>query len=130
MTLQDLWTAENRFWLDGPEFYEKKMAPEAHMIFPPPVGILKSEAILASLKQAPRWQSVGIDERSETASGDTVVLAPTGQRADGQMPGPTSPCAPAPMSREGWCLEAAVPSANAGGLTGACPRVGPHAGTA
>lgn len=84
MTFEDLWTAERRFWLDGSEFYVERMAPEARMIFPPPAGILKSEAILAGLKQGPRWQYVDMDERSETASGDTVVLA---YRAKGRRPG-------------------------------------------
>lgn len=86
MTFQDLWTAERRFWLDGPDFYEERMAPEARMVFPPPVGILKGEAILAGLKQGPRWQSVDMDERSETVSGDTVVLAyrASGRRSDAE----------------------------------------------
>lgn len=83
MTFEHLWQDEKRFWLDGPEFYRQRMAPEASMVFPPPVGILRGEAILAGLAQGPRWQSVEIAEKTETASGDTVVLA---YRATGTRP--------------------------------------------
>lgn len=75
MTFESLWDTERRFWLDGPDFYDKTMLPHARMVFPLPVGILHGGAIVAGLRQGPRWQSVDMQERSETASGDTVVLA-------------------------------------------------------
>lgn len=84
MTFDELWMDEKRFWLDGPDFYEEKMAPEACMVFPPPAGVLRGEAILAGLRQGPRWQSVEMTERSETAWGGTVVLV---YRATGTRPG-------------------------------------------
>ncbi len=75
MTFETLWEAERRFWLDGPDFYETTMLPHARMVFPPPVGFLGGKDIVAGLKAGPRWQSVDMEERSETESGDTAVLA-------------------------------------------------------
>ena len=84
MTFETLWDAERRFWLDGPEFYEKSMLVQARMVFPPPVGFLAGEEIVAGLRQGPRWQSIDMEDTSETVSGDTVVLAyrATGTRPD------------------------------------------------
>ncbi|WP_432692050.1 DUF4440 domain-containing protein [Pseudooceanicola sp. C21-150M6] len=66
---------EKSFWLDGPNFYENAMVPDACMIFPAPVGILKGEEILEGLKQAPRWQSVDFTQRAETSLHNVTVLA-------------------------------------------------------
>lgn len=85
MDFDILWKMEKSFWLDGPDFYERSMAPDARMVFPSPVGILAGEQIVEGLKQAPRWESVGFEERTETNLGDTIVLAykATGRREDG-----------------------------------------------
>ena len=69
------WDAETRFWLDGTTSYVTNMASEALMVFPPPTGILSGEAILESLKDAPRWDEVEFHDRKETRVGDTMVLA-------------------------------------------------------
>lgn len=83
MEFDDCWKAEESFWLDGPEFYERRMAPSALMVFPPPVGILAGDQILVGLKQGPRWQSVDLEERSQTGSETAVVLA---YKATGKRP--------------------------------------------
>ena len=82
MDLSTLWKMEERFWLDGPEFYANAMAPDARMVFPPPVGILAGADIVEGLRHAPRWESVDLEHRSETHAGDTAVLAyrATGRR--------------------------------------------------
>jgi hypothetical protein len=60
------------------------MAADALMVFPPPAGILKDEAIVDGLRQGPRWRSVEMTETAETTAGDAVVLA---YRAVGQRDG-------------------------------------------
>ena len=85
MDFGSFWEMEKSFWLDGPEFYEESMASDARMVFPAPVGILAGKQIVEGLKQAPRWKSVDFEDKTETALGDTVVLAygATGRREDG-----------------------------------------------
>ena len=87
MNSGELWKMEEGFWLDGPAFYEKSMAPDARMVFPAPVGILAGPEIVEGLRQAPRWKSVDFNSDTETKLGDTVVLAyeATGRR-DGDKP--------------------------------------------
>ena len=82
MDFDTLWRMEERFWLDGPNFYECSMAPGARMVFPSPVSILAGEQIVEGLRQAPRWNSVDFQDRAEACLGETAVLAykATGQR--------------------------------------------------
>lgn len=75
MDVEKLWVMENAFWLDGPAFYEKSMAPNARMVFPAPVGILAGPDIVEGLRLAPRWNSVDFDNKTEAHLGHTVVLA-------------------------------------------------------
>ena len=81
-----LWEREQRFWLDGSDFYREHMTRNALMVFPKPVGILKGDEVLQSLKGAPRWKSVDLDRRSIAEAGDTTVLAyeATGLREGGE----------------------------------------------
>lgn len=69
-----LWRMENRFWLDGPEFYKANMAAEAVMVFAG-VGVMQGEAILDGLRQAPRWNEVEMDGQASAALGETSVLS-------------------------------------------------------
>jgi len=86
MDAGEIWEIEEGFWLDGPQFYQEHMFPGAHMTFPDPVGILKGEAILNGLKDAPRWEAVDMEEKTDLKVGDTVVLA---YRATGRREGDT-----------------------------------------
>lgn len=81
-----IWLTEQSFWLDGPAFFERSMAPEALMVFPAPVGILQGRMILDGLAGAPRWQSVALSDRHMVSRGDTLALA---YRATGQRKGDT-----------------------------------------
>lgn len=87
MNFEKLWRMERSFWLDGPAFYEKSMAPGACMIFPLPVGILAGKEIIEGLRVGPRWKAVDFESKTETCLRDTAVLAykASGQR-DGQDP--------------------------------------------
>lgn len=84
MDFERLWEMEKSFWLDGPDFYESSMAPDARMVFPYPVGILEGEQIVEGLKQGPRWQSVEFENQTGTSLGETTALA---YRATGQRDG-------------------------------------------
>jgi hypothetical protein len=55
--MHDLWTIEHRLWLDGAEAYADLMAPRCVMAFAP-MGILQDQAIVDSLRGAPRWTFV------------------------------------------------------------------------
>ncbi|WP_224815061.1 DUF4440 domain-containing protein [Hasllibacter sp. MH4015] len=87
MDMQELWTMEEKFWLDGPDFYGEAMAADARMVFPAPVGILEGNAILEGLRNAPRWDEVAFENRTETGTDDVAVLAyeATGSR-EGEEP--------------------------------------------
>jgi hypothetical protein len=87
MDFEQLWKMEESFWLDGPEFYESSLASNARMVFPAPVGILAGEEIVEGLRQAPRWESVEFESKTDVRLGETAVLAykATGKR-DGEDP--------------------------------------------
>lgn len=73
--MTDLWTIEQRLWLDGVEAYEELMATECVMAFGP-TGILRNDAIVESIRQAPRWSDVELLDRAEVHHGrDIAVLA-------------------------------------------------------
>jgi len=78
------WDAETRFWLEGTERYATQLASGAVMVFPAPAGILTGDAIVESLQDAPRWDAVTFDDKSESRAGDTMVLTyrATGRRGD------------------------------------------------
>ena len=87
MDAEDIWDIEAGFWLDGPRFYRDHMFPGAHMTFPDPVGILRGEAILDGLKDAPRWEAVDMEEKTDLRVGDTLVLSYRATaRRDGDRP--------------------------------------------
>ncbi len=71
-----LWSMEQDFWLRGAEFYERHLDARCVMAFPAPAGIMKREAILASLDGIPRWQSAAMRNRTEAApAADLAILA-------------------------------------------------------
>lgn len=73
---EELWSLERQFWLSGAEFYERTLAPQVLMVFPPPVGILDRAATVDSIGSAARWQNVSFTEQQLVAAkSDTVVLA-------------------------------------------------------
>lgn len=105
MDFERLWEMEESFWLDGPDFYDRAMAADARMVFPPPVGILAGEQIVEGLKQGPRWESVDFQDKTETNLGDTTVLAykATGHRKGDDLY--TALCASTYVQNEGkWVL--------------------------
>jgi hypothetical protein len=71
-----LWSMEQDFWLKGADFYEKHLDARCVMAFPAPAGIMRREAILASLEGMARWQSAAMSNRTEaTPAADLAILA-------------------------------------------------------
>jgi hypothetical protein len=74
------WTLEKRLWLEGPSIYRDVLDPACVMVFPG-MGVMRAATILDSLKDAPRWQSVAITDRTIGRAGNAVIVL--GYRAEG-----------------------------------------------
>jgi len=87
MDEQQLWTTEERFWLEGASLFENLLDPACLMVFPG-MGVMRAADILASLKQAPRWTSVAMTDRAFSPAGDAVIVLGYAAEAkrDGQKP--------------------------------------------
>ncbi len=85
--MDELWTTEHRLWLDGAGAYGELMAPRCVMAFGP-MGILEDDAIVESLRGAPRWTQVEMaDQVLAQPTPDVAVLAYRAQaRRDGAEP--------------------------------------------
>lgn len=82
----DFWRIEERFWLAGEEFFRQRLDAECMMVFPEPVGILAGNAILETLKDAPRWDSVQMGDRRTALTDDLAILAYSAEgRRDGKQ---------------------------------------------
>lgn len=80
-----LWKIEERLWTGGADRYAESLDPACLMAFPPPVGMMRYEAILKSIREAPRWAEVEMADRTQTRPRDGVaVLA---YRATARRPG-------------------------------------------
>ncbi len=81
-----IWETEESFWTAGVAAYEARMHPDCVMAFPG-MGLLHGEAILDTLKHAPRWDSVTMSDRQIASDGSVLVLAykAEGQRDDAEM---------------------------------------------
>ena len=71
----DLWQLEKRFWLDGAEFYEARLADGAVLVLPFPAGLMGRDSAIDAIRQAPRWQEVVFHGTGETRRGGTAVLS-------------------------------------------------------
>jgi|SRR5690606_29826650 len=71
----DLWSLEERLWLEGADAYGDLVAPDALMAFAP-IGILQGDAITESLAGAPRWTTLALTGRAiASPDAETRVLA-------------------------------------------------------
>ena len=61
MTNGEVLQIERGFWLEGVQYFTEMLSPEAVMVFPPPVGVLKHGEILTSIEGASRWTDIDID---------------------------------------------------------------------
>jgi hypothetical protein len=81
------WILEERLWLEGSSIYEDVLDPACLMAFPG-MGVMRAAAILDSLKDAPRWQSVAITDRTVGRAGTAVIVlgyTAEGHRKSGEI---------------------------------------------
>ena len=101
-----VWSLEERFWKGDEDFYSATLAPECIMAFPAPAGIMTGAQIVESLKGAPRWSSISMEERrtARPAAG-LVIIA---YRAEAKRAGadPYCACCTSTYGRttDGWRL--------------------------
>jgi hypothetical protein len=57
-----LFSLEEKFWTEGPEFFGSNLAPAAIMVLPDPTGVLMKDDIASSLAGAARWSEVALEE--------------------------------------------------------------------
>ena len=70
----DLWTIEELLWTGATDAFRKRLAPGCLMAFPG-MGLMQGEAIMESLKAAPRWSRVEMRDKRLQETGDCAVLA-------------------------------------------------------
>jgi hypothetical protein len=69
-----IWTLEQDFWLKGAEHYEQVLDPHCLMAFPAPTGIMGRDEVLASLRDAPRWDSVEMSGQTTVEPADNLKV--------------------------------------------------------
>jgi len=105
MDEQVIWALEEQFWLKGQSFYAQRLDPACVMAFPG-IGLMRATEVLDSLKQAPRWASVEMLDRSTGHPGDQLVVlgyTATAQR-DGREPYRCYCTSTYRYDGEGWML--------------------------
>ena len=70
-----LWELEKRFWLDGADFYESRLASGAVMVLPYPALLMDRDAAISAIRDAPRWTEVEFSDGSLRRQGGAAVLA-------------------------------------------------------
>ena len=60
---KELWQLEQQFWLGGPAFYERTLAPDALMVLPQPAGTLDRATTIESIRSGTRWRSIKFTEQ-------------------------------------------------------------------
>lgn len=57
-----LFALEEKFWTQGPDYYEANLAHTALMVLPEPGGVLLKDEIASSLGDKARWSQVDMEE--------------------------------------------------------------------
>ena len=86
---EHLFTLEERFWTEGPDYYRRNLAYAAIMVFPEPAGVMVKDEIASALQQNARWSRVALEEHrllelSENAA--VVTYKATASRPEGGNP--------------------------------------------
>jgi hypothetical protein len=102
---KELWRLEEQFWLGGAEFYKRRLAPGALMVFPQPAGILDRAATIKSISSGARWKTVSFSgQHCVNPASNTAVLVYVAQ-ADRGEPGSeyAAQCSSTYISgKDGW----------------------------
>lgn len=61
VTDEEILALETRFWLEGVNAYEAHLDEAALMAFPQ-MGVMDAASVVESLRDAPRWAAVDIDD--------------------------------------------------------------------
>jgi hypothetical protein len=69
-----LFSLEEKFWTEGPEYFGSNLAPAAIMVFPDPTGVLVRDEIAASLRGAARWSEVALEEHRVLELGERTAM--------------------------------------------------------
>jgi hypothetical protein len=70
------WDIERQLWTGGGVAYRRLVDPQCVMAFPAPGGLMRFDAIMASIDKMPRWSSVEMSDRMMThPAKDVTVLA-------------------------------------------------------
>lgn len=72
-SVTSLWNSERRLWLEGIGAYEELMAPECIMAFGP-MGLMRNQQIIESLRAAPRWSEVEMTDQAATRPAEGVAI--------------------------------------------------------
>jgi uncharacterized protein YchJ len=70
----NLWKTEERLWTGGVEVYEERLDADCIMAFPPPAGIMRREAILASIATATRWTAIEMNDRQLSRPRESLAV--------------------------------------------------------
>jgi hypothetical protein len=84
-----LFDLEEKFWTEGPSYYQRNLAYTALMVFPEPAGVLLKDEIAPSLAETSRWSQVALEEHrllELTEKAALVTYKATAARADGGEP--------------------------------------------
>jgi hypothetical protein len=74
MSDENPWEIERRLWLDGAAAFEARLDPACVMAFPAPTGLLAGAAIVESLKGAPRWAELEMQEAHLARPADDLAV--------------------------------------------------------
>lgn len=69
----DIIDRERAFWTSSVEFYERRLAKNVLMVFPPPVGALTRDGVLAGIRAGMRWSSVEMSDVAVQPIGEGMV---------------------------------------------------------
>lgn len=108
MRLQDeLFSLEEKFWTEGGDFYEGKLADAAVMVFPEPTGVLLRDEIASSIEGRSRWVDVLLEEHRLLELDERAALVTykaTAIGADGGEPYIVRASSAYVRDHEGWKL--------------------------
>jgi hypothetical protein len=87
--IDELLELEERFWKGDAEYYRQNLSSDAVMVFAEPIGTMTKDAIVASIRDSPRWRHVVItDAQALNVSADAILLiySASASRSDTEPP--------------------------------------------
>jgi Domain of unknown function (DUF4440) len=69
-----VWLREEEFWKGDARLYDERLAPEALLVFAPPVGVLDRRSAIEAIWQAPRWKNLQFQERRLIRPSSSLIV--------------------------------------------------------